>query len=312
MYNISPKYKRILFLLLKIVIITGALYFIYQKLVGNQLLSISQLKEQFSRVFSNNIWTILILFLFTDANWLLEVFKWNTLVSTERRISFFEAYEQCLASLTASIITPNRIGEYGAKALYYEYGQRKKIMALNLIGNLSQLAVTIFFGIIGLVFLIRNFNTNILTLNNGKLLFLFGVVTIVYLFRKKLKLFKISNFLKQIPTIIYIKTLGFSLLRYLVFSHQFYFLLRMFGIETDYITLMNLVFCMYFIASIVPGLGIFDWVIKGSVAVWLFSFINLNELTIITIATIMWILNFAIPALLGSIFVLNFKMTDNK
>ena len=84
------------------------------------------------------------------------------------------------------------------------------------------------------------------------------------------------------------------------------------GIETDYMTLMNLIFCMYFIASIVPGLGIFDWVIKGSVAVWLFGFIDLNELTILSIATIMWILNFAIPALLGSIFVLNFKMIDKE
>ena len=40
-------------------------------------------------------------------------------------INFFEAYEQCLASLTVSIITPNRIGEYGAKALFFEKENRK-------------------------------------------------------------------------------------------------------------------------------------------------------------------------------------------
>jgi len=312
MYNISHKYKRILFLLLKIAIVVGAIYFIYQKLVNNQLLSLSQLKEQFSRIFNNDIWTILVLLLFTDANWLLEIFKWNTLASKEKNISFFEAYEQCLASLTASIITPNRIGEYGAKALYFEYGKRKKIMLLNLIGNLSQLGVTIFFGIIGLLFFIRNFDMTLPKFNNGILLFFIIIITLVFVFRTKLKLIKISRFLKEIPVKIYIKTLGFSFLRYLVFSHQFYFLLRMFGIETDYMTLMNLIFCMYFIASIVPGLSIFDWVIKGSVAVWLFGFINLNELTIVSIAAIMWILNFAIPALLGSIFVLNFKMIDKE
>ena len=312
MYNISHKYKRSLFLILKIVIVVTAFYFIYQKLVNNQLLSLSQLKEQFSRIFTNDIWTILVLLLFTDANWLLEIFKWNTLASIERKISFFEAYEQCLASLTASIFTPNRIGEYGAKALFFEYGKRKNIMLLNLIGNLSQLGITIFFGIIGLVFLARNFNMTILKFNNALLLFFIIIITVVFIFRTQLKLFKISRFLKKIPAKIYIKTLGFSFLRYLVFSHQFYFLLRMFGIETDYMTLMNLIFCMYFMASIVPGLGIFDWVIKGSVAVWLFGFIDLNELTIISVATIMWILNFAIPALLGSFFVLNFKMIDKE
>ena len=312
MYNISHKYKRILFLILKIVIVVGAFYFIYQKLVNSQLLSLSQLKEQFSRIFTNDIWTILVLLLFTDANWLLEIFKWNTLASIERKISFFEAYEQCLASLTASIFTPNRIGEYGAKALFFEYGKRKKIMLLNLIGNLSQLGRTIFFGIIGLVFFARNFNMTIPKFNNGILLFFIIIITVVFIFRTKLKLFKISRYLKKISAKIYIKTLGFSLLRYLIFSHQFYFLLRMFGIETDYMTLMNLIFCMYFMASIVPGLGIFDWVIKGSVAVWLLGSIALNELTIMSVATIMWNLNFAIPALMGSIFVLNFKMIDKE
>ena len=86
----------------------------------------------------------------------------------------------------------------------------------------------------------------------------------------------------------------------------------MFGIETDYFTIINLLFCMYLFASIIPSLSIFDWVIKGSIAIWLFSFVGVNELTIVTITTIMWILNFAIPALLGSIFVLNFKLNEVK
>jgi hypothetical protein len=295
-----------------LIIVFGAFYFIYQKLVSNQLLSLSQLKEQFILVFSNNIWTILVLLLFTDANWLLEMFKWNTLASITKKISFFEAYEQCLASLTASIITPNRIGEYGAKALFFEYGKRKKIMLLNLIGNLSQFTVTVLFGIIGFVFFIKNFNVNTPKYNIEKLMIFIVAIVIVIIFSKKLRLFKISNFLKQIPKGIYIKIVGLSLLRYLVFSHQFYFLLRMFGIETDYFTLMNLIFCMYLLASIVPSLTLFDWVIKGSFAVWLFGFIEINELTVLSIATIMWILNFGIPSLLGSIFVLNFKMIDKE
>ena len=218
-------------LLLKMIIVFGAFYFIYQKLVNNELLSLAQLKEQFTLVFSNNIWTILVLLLFTDANWLLEMFKWNTLASITKKISFFEAYEQCLASLTASIITPNRIGEYGAKALYFGHAKRKKIMLLNLIGNLSQLTVTVFFGIIGFVFFIRSFNVNTPKYNIEKLL-IFGVaIIILIIFSKKIRLFKISNFLKQIPKGIYIKIVGLSFLRYLVFSHQFYFLLRMFGIK---------------------------------------------------------------------------------
>ncbi len=320
MYNISHKYKRFLFLLLKLALVFGAFYFIYKKLASNQLLSFTQLHDQLSLLFSKNNWILIFLLLFTDVNWLLEIYKWKLLASVEKKITFFEAYQQSLASLTASIITPNRIGEYGAKALYFKKNSRKKIVLLNFIGNMSQLTATTFFGLIGLLFLITNYSIQIPDLNVEKLLLLIIVISLLYLISIKFGLIisvkiylnKIFTFLKQIPSDIYLKTLIFSLLRYFVFSHQFYFLLKIFGVETDYITLINLIFCIYFIASIIPSLTIFDWAIKGSIAVLIFSLIELNELTIVTITTIMWLLNFAFPALLGSIFVLNFKLIDNE
>lgn len=320
MYNILHKYKRFIFLLLKLAIVTGAFYFIFQQLATNQLLSFTQLKQQFFVLFSKNSWLLLLLLLFTDVNWLLEIFKWKTLVSNEKKITFFEAYEQCFASLTASLVTPNRIGEYGAKALYFEKKLRKKIMVLNLIGNLSQLAITIFFGIFGLFFLSFYVEVEMFSFNASRFFLILSVLLLLYLIgknfgiTKKLKelTFKILSYSKELPLKIQVKTLAYSLLRYLVFSHQFYFFLRLFHIEADYFTLMSLIFSTYFIASIIPGLALFDWVIKGSVAVFIFSLIDLNLLTIVYITTFMWLLNFAVPALLGSIFVLNFKMAADK
>jgi hypothetical protein len=93
----------------------------------------------------------------------------------------------------------------------------------------------------------------------------------------------------------------------LVFSHQFYFLLRLFGVETDYITLMALITSMYLLASIIPGLALLDWLIKGTVAIWVFSFLGVNELIVVTITLLMWLLNFGLPAVIGSYFVLNFN-----
>jgi len=295
-----------------LIIVFGAFYFIFQKLNNNQLLSLTQLKEQLSILFSNNIWLLLVLLLFTDANWFLEIFKWKTLASIEKNLSFMDAFEQCLASLTTSIITPNRIGEYGAKALFFKKEKRKKIMLLNLVGNLSQLTATVFFGTIGLIFFIGNFNVIHPKLDFQNLSILIFVVAVLFLFRKNLQLKKIELYLKKIPKVVFIKTLGFSFLRYLVFSHQFYLLTILFGIDLDYFTTMNLVFCMYLMASIIPSLSVFDWVIKGSIAVWLFNFVGINELTIVTITTIMWVLNFVIPALLGCIFVLNFKLVEKE
>lgn len=320
MYNISHKYKAPLFFLIKLAIVISAIYFIYKKLVTNQLLSFTELQQQFSILFSENIWVLILLSLFTDINWLLEIYKWKILSSVEKQITFFDAFQQSLASLTASIITPNKIGEYGVKALYFEKKSRKKIVTLNLLGNISQLAITILFGLIGTLFIFLKYKLKILAINEEKLLLILLFISALYLGSKKLGFTKIFNtyltkvitFLKDIPKSIYIKTVGLAFVRYLVFSHQFYFLVRIFNIETDYLIVINLIFCVYFIASIIPSLAIFDWAIKGSIAVFIFSLIEINELTIITITTIMWLLNFAIPALFGSIFVLNFKLIDTK
>ncbi|MDO9038055.1 MAG: lysylphosphatidylglycerol synthase domain-containing protein [Lutibacter sp.] len=307
-------------MLIKLAIVIGALYFLFRQLANNELLLVSQLKQQLSVLFSKNYWLLLLLLLFTDINWILEIFKWKTLASFEKKITFFDAYIQCFASLTASVITPNRIGEYGAKALYFESKLRKKIMALNLMGNLSQLTVTIFFGIFGIFFLISNFEIGLFTFNTSNFILFLNILLILYLIgnnfgiTKKLTALtrKIFRYLKELPLIIHLKTMAYSLLRYLVFSHQFYFLLRLFEVETDYFTLINLIFCTYFLASVIPSLAILDWAIKGSVAVVVFGFIGLNPLTIVAVTTFMWLLNFAIPALLGSIFVLNFKMVTEK
>jgi len=320
MYNISYKYKGFLLLLIKLVIVLGAFYFIYIKLVNNQLLSITELKQQLSILFSKSLWLLILLLIFTDLNWLLEIYKWKILASVEKRISFFEAFQQSLASLTASIITPNRIGEYGTKALYFEKKSRKKIVLLNFIGNISQLAITIALGVIGIVFLLVNFTFKIPHFNFIKLLLLCCLIVLVIVFKNKLGITKTIKhyfnkttiYLKQIPKSIYFKVLGLSALRYFIFSHQFYFLFKILGVETDYITLINLIFCIYFMASIIPSLAIFDWVIKGSIAIIIFSFIELNQLTIVTITSIMWLLNFAIPAVFGSIFVMNFKLINNE
>ena len=165
MYNISYKYKRLLLLLFKLVIVIAALYFIYEKLVYNQALSFSQFQNQFSIIFTKNIWYLIFILLLTDANWLLEIYKWKILVSVEKKITYLEAFEQCLGSLTASIITPNRIGEYGVKALYFEKKIRKKIVLLNLIGNLSQLLATLTFGILGFIIIWNSFEFEIPELN---------------------------------------------------------------------------------------------------------------------------------------------------
>ena len=321
MSSLPYKTKQFFFVLIKLSIVVGAFYFVYNKLVNNNTLDFSEFAAFLNE---NNIFStknILFLLFLSSFNWFLEILKWKRLVSFVKKISFFEALQQSLGSLTASLFTPNRIGEYGAKAIYFAKLLRKRILLLNLIGNMLQMAVTVIFGVIGFLLFSKQYPIEINTHRVSRLLIIIIVVLSFSIFGIKQKKYKIKGFsiekVKQFIKGLPFKISGFafliSVLRYLVFSFQFYFLLQLFGVELDYFQAMIIITSMHLLASIIPTLSIFDVVIKGSVAVYLFSFAEVNEFTILCIITIMWLLNFALPSVFGSYYVLNFnfdKQTD--
>jgi hypothetical protein len=315
-FNVPYKTKQFFFLLLKLSLVVGAFYFIYWKLTQNDKLQfdvfLSFLKE--NEVFS--LKNSLFLIVLSSLNWFFEILKWKYLVRIIKPISFKDALEQSLGSLTASLITPNRIGEYGAKAIYYEKPLRPKVVLLNLLGNLSQMAITTSFGLVGLVLFINrypiaiNYNTLLIVL----LSFVFLVIITVLAINQKhftikgVSIHRILEFVKRIPLKAHGINLALALLRYGVFSFQLYYLLSIFGVDLSYLSAMTVITSMYFLASIIPSISIFDVVIKGSVAVFLFDFIQVDELTVLNCITLMWLLNFVLPSVFGSYYVLNFKL----
>ncbi|MDN3642778.1 lysylphosphatidylglycerol synthase domain-containing protein [Lutimonas halocynthiae] len=305
------KYFSSLVFLIKVLIITGAYYVISDKLLNNDHFSNFLWSERIESLGSTGVSFLIFLLLLTVVNWVLEIKKWQSLVVTIKNISLKTSAEQSLASLTASLITPNRIGEYGAKAVYFKKEQRPKVLLLNFMGNAYQMFITILLGSLGFFFL-KDFIVQIPIPVSG--LIIFGIIAFIVLFsvvfiNKKwtLSIQKILLDLRNVPSVIHKKTFLFSLVRYFVFSHQFYFFLLFFGVEMDYFIVMPVIFSMYLISSIIPGFVLFDWLVKGSVAVTLFRFFGINEIIILSITASMWILNFAIPAIVGSFYVLTFN-----
>jgi len=312
MYNILQNYKSTFILLVKFLLVGGAYFFISQKIKNNDLIDNSEFLSVLSGRIFDKPFALFLIFLFTFFNWLLEIIKWQTLVSSIKKISFYEALEQSLSSLTASLLTPNRIGEYGAKAIYYSKNERYKILFLNFIGNFNQMFVTVLFGLFGLLFLI-NFLPFSITFTNLQIFGSIAISILILLFSLnkfgKKYLQKIMTKIRAIKAKIYFQTFYYSFFRYLIFSHQFYFLLFLFGADLDYFSAMPIIFTMYLFASVIPSFVVFDWLIKGSVAISLFSVFHISEMLILSITSIMWMANFALPSLIGSYFVLTFTKT---
>jgi len=339
-YDVPYKTKQFFFVLIKLSIVVGAFYFIYSKLSENENLQFNEfiafLKEN-DTFSSKNIVFLLIL---TTFNWFFEILKWQHLVKTIKRISFRDALEQSLGGLTASLITPNRIGDYGAKAVYYAKQFRTKIVLLNLLGNMAQMTITTVFGIIGFIIFVNRYQIDInyyrvvkfglifvnryqIDINYYRVVKFGLILLIISLFavlgvkqqRYKIRGFsfnRVFGFIKKMSSETHVINLTLSLMRYLIFSFQFYYLLTIFGVDVEYNKAMVVITSMYFLASIVPSIAILDVVVKGSVAVFLFNYVAVNELTILSIIMLMWLLNFVIPSLFGSYFVLNFKLPQTK
>lgn len=143
------KTKQFFFVLIKLSIVVGAAYFIYNKLANNKELDFSVFMDFLTKNSDFSLKSILFVLFLTIFNWFFEILKWQNLVNCIAEISFFEALKQSLASHTASLFTPNRIGDYAAKTIYFGGHLRKKIVLLNLIGNMAQMFITLLFGIAG-------------------------------------------------------------------------------------------------------------------------------------------------------------------
>lgn len=314
-YALPYKTKQFFFVLIKLAIVVGTAYFIYQKLMTNGELDFHVFIDFISK---NDIFSpknIIFLLLLTVFNWFFEILKWKELAGYLKKISFLEASKQSLGALTASLFTPNRIGEYGAKAIYFSQRFRKRIMLLNLLGNISQMSMTVIFGIIGLFYFINTYDVTISYYRLSRFGLVILVVGVLFTFGISQNKFKIKGFsierileyLKQIPINKKAQILFYSCIRYAIFSFQFFFLLSLFNSELSYLDAIIGITSMYLLSSVVPSLFLFDVVIKGGVSVYVFGLMGINELLVLCVVTTMWILNFVLPSIFGGYHVLNFN-----
>lgn len=303
MSSTSLNQKKVLIYIIKLLIVLGAFYFIYDRLANDKSLDwekFGQLVEEKATFIS-----VFILLLFSVANRFFEILKWQNLVKVIKKISLGESSKQVLGALTAGIFTPNGLGEYAGKALFFSKNETKKVIFLNLICNGIQMILSVVFGTIGL-FVLGYWKWSFAIIGLVIFLILFSFFT------KKIKIKgysieKLIQKINEIPKAIHYKNIGLAICRYLVFSHQYYFLFVLFGVDLPYFTLISSIAAVYFLASSLPSFQFLDFAVKGSVAIFFFGKLGVSDWIVVFISTLMWFLNVVLPVVIGSYFVLTFK-----
>lgn len=306
MFLLPRKSKQFLTATAKLLVIGLAFYFIDTRLAENDW-------ELFSEKLNNNFSLLSLAFLLILAfyNRYLEILKWQNLVSYVMPISLAESTKQVMGALTASIFTPNGIGEYGAKAMFFEKQYTRKIIFLNLLCNGIQMIITIVLGIAGLIYF--NLQYNIVSAKVVLVILLIGslVMAMAFVLRKiKVKGYsfeKVSRKVREIPQRLHRKNFILAACRYLIFSHQYYFILKIFNVELPYLVVMATICSVYFLASSLPTFQFLDFAVKGSVSVYFFGLLGVNEWIPIFATTLIWMLNVVLPVAIGSYYVITFK-----
>ncbi len=268
----------------------------------------------------------ILVFVLMFVNWSLEALKWKISVQGVQPVSFFKSLKAIFSGVSFSVTTPNRTGEYLGRVLYMDDGNRLRVISLTILGSISQLMVTIFFGLLGLLILRPDIDNVSLSgwLEWVKDLGIIGasiafIVLTVFYFRigwlvkwiDKIPAIKkyiwLINELEKTDTTLLLRLLSISLLRYLVFATQYFLLFRFFGVEVNWWQGFWATAIVFFVMAITPTIELFEVVKKMYVTKEIFAIFTVNTLAIGFVTTTIWVINLVIPAAIGSLLILGIK-----
>ncbi len=312
-------------LVIKLILVVCSLWFIFKK-VFNQESSgdyLTQLKIALSQ--PDALLLFVIVFILMIVNWTVESLKWRFMIGKIEKISLRTSLEAVYSGLTVSFFTPNRIGEYAGRVFHLREGKRMQATFITVIENSSQLLVTIITGSVACMFYIREY----LVIDQWIfyivrfLLFAFTVFfTFLFfnldLFEKIFGRLNLSEYWKKIFHVFALYTkaelfrvLLLSLVRYIVFSLQFFILLRAYGSAFELLPCLMMTAMTFFVMSVVPTFTIAELGIRGAVSAYFFGKLTPDVLPVLNATFSLWLVNLALPALAGAFFIFDFRFEKN-
>jgi hypothetical protein len=275
---------------------------IYNKVAHNENLNqySADIKIQFEKVTFFEWAVLMLLFL---GNYLMEAIKWQNLLASWSPISIFKSYKSVLIGQAFAFFTPARSGDYVGRILLLPPGSKIKGVAQLAWSSYAQLIITISIGSIALFFNLPFFPWIKWFMPLGLIAALF-----VYFHPGQFKgwLNKINQL--QIENKLKLNLLGLSFLKYMIFVLQYTWSVKMLNIPIAPIDLWIALGVLFLLLSIIPSISLTDLVIRGQIIVVLLEPYYNNSLMLICLSTIIWAVNFLLPAIIGAFLLINFRI----
>lgn len=287
--QITHKQKNVVGWALRLVILFACAWFIHAKVDAKWTVSFDQL--------ANNWGVIIIVCVLAVANWGLEVWRWKISLNVLGSYSWFSAMQQVFGGLTLNWIMPFTSGDLVARLL--PHANRQEAGVLIFYNRVSMLAITLVFGGYGIyVFSTDLFESRGWILGVGLALVGVGSLLLRYYLRRRDSAVD-GWFLLQLIVL--------SVLRFGVFTFQFYLLISAFNPELAKTLVLAGVGWTFLFRSIIPS--IFGHLGVREVSAMLFFETHVsNMLLVLTPSLLIWLINTVAPSVLGLYFLLKYKV----
>lgn len=234
-----------------------------------------------------------------------------------------------MAGCSITMLTPNRIGEYGGRILFVDEDKRLRAISLNVLGSISQLVVTIVMGTIGLILLrftkitggdISHFLPGILyntlmwsavCISVFLIVFYFRIGWLIHLMEQVPYLNKPLKYVRLLDAFggkLLLRILSLSLIRYLSFILQYMLLLHLLDVQVGAALSFWLLSCFYLVMALAPTIGFTELPLRATATVEIFKLFSPNIVGVQAAAFGIWMINLVLPAIIGSILILGIKI----
>ena len=261
-------------------------------------------------------WTYLIaVLILIPVNIGIESIKWKWLVQTAEPITTSQATRSVLGGIAGSVITPNRLGEYPARILMLQKHNSTRLISVSVLGAFGQMISIMLAGIAGMIYYC---SYNPLPLYLGALIVtvLFTIVLLAVYFRfeywapriehirwlKKLRMW--GRLLHRFTAREQWGILGLSVLRLIVFTTQFYLMLRWQGIAVPVLDGFLLCALFFWAIAIIPSIALAELGVRGTVSTFLFKSFTANVAGVTAATFGLWCANLMLPAFIGAVLLM--------
>jgi hypothetical protein len=327
----NAKIKKSLNLLLRTIIVLATYGFLFYELFVN-----NKFNDLNLNILNSNLsfYILAVVFLLMPLNWGIESIKWQFLIRKVEKIKVKTAFKAVLTGSAISFFTPNRIGDFFGRVFILKKGDHLEGIFATIIGNLGQLFTTLILGSTALLFFLPNLNETYFNFGNlslilivilvfsinALLIFIFLNIGILHTLFSRFKYLEKWRFIRHLQilqnfdTHELLKILGLSFLRFFVYSFQFYLVFYAFGIHLPLLSGLLIVFILFFTLTAVPTVAIAELGIRGLISLFVLRtfgpselFVDALEANVIAASSVLWLINLAIPAILGTFFVYELK-----